>query len=104
MQVGDVIKFRPFALRYAKGAELNAPFMPGTVVWVHPQGRFAVVERRTGFYTYRECVPVNRTMRKEVQSCENDSNYELEGRRGQNRNCPHFGRRAAPRREDFCAR
>ena len=54
MQVGDVIKFRPFALRYAKDAELNAPFMPGTVVWIHPHGRFAVVERRTGFYTYRE--------------------------------------------------
>lgn len=101
MQVGDVIKFRPFALRYAKDTELNAPFVPGTVVWVHPQDRFAVVERRTGFYTYRETIPCGRVKRKEVQNSENDSNHEPEGRCGKNRNLPHFGRRAAPCREDF---
>ena len=55
MKVGDVIKFRPFALRYAKDAELNAPFMPGTVVWVHPQGRFYLADFPLPCGIIREC-------------------------------------------------
>lgn len=56
MQVGDKITYIPFVLRYAKDTELRAPSVTAPVVWVHPEGRFAVVERRTGRYAYRECV------------------------------------------------
>ena len=104
MQIGDKVMFIPFVLRYAKEAELKAPSVPGIVVWVHPKGRFAVVERRTGIYAYRECVRCGITKENEVQKRENNSNHEPEGRRGKNGNIPHFGRRAAPRREEFCDR
>ena len=104
MQIGDKVMFIPFVLRYAKDTELKAPSVPGIVVWVHPKGRFAVVERRTGIYAYRECVRCGITKENEVQKRENNSNHEPEGRRGKNGNIPHFGRRAAPRREEFCDR
>lgn len=101
MQVGDKIKFKPFVLRYAKDTKLQTPDVTGTVVWIHPEGRFAVVERQTVFYAYRECIPCARIKRNEVRNSENDRNHEPEGWSRQNRNRPHFGRRAAPRREDF---
>lgn len=56
MQVGDKVTYIPFVLRYAKDMELRAPSVTASVVWVHPAGRFAVVERRTGRYAYRECI------------------------------------------------
>ena len=104
MQIGDKVMFIPFVLRYAKDTELKTPSVPGIVVWVHPKGRFAVVERRTGIYAYRECVRCGKTKEDEVQKRENNSNHEPEGRRGKNGNIPHFGRRSAPRREEFCDR
>ena len=106
MQVGDKIMHKPFVLRYSSSDprfESRTRAVPCRVVWIHPSGRFAVVERDNGLYSYRECVWCDENNRNEVKRRENNSNYEPEGRRGKNRNCPHFGRRAAPRREDFCA-
>lgn len=100
MQVGDVIRYVPFVDRYKEGSKVAAKAVPCRVVWIHPLGRFAVVERETGIYSYRECVRCERK-RNEVRNSENDSNHESEGRRGKDRHRPHFGRRAAPRREDF---
>lgn len=48
MQVGDKVTYVPFVLRYAKDTELRAPSVAAPVLWVHPEGRFAVVERSTG--------------------------------------------------------
>lgn len=105
MQVGDAIMHKPFVLRYCKDSrEAVCKEVPCRVVWIHPEGRFAVVERRTGIYAYRECVRCGITKENEVQKRENNSNHEPEGRRGKNGNIPHFGRRAAPRREEFCDR
>lgn len=61
MQTGDEVTYVPFVLRYAKDAELRAPSVVVPVVWVHPEGRFAVVERSTGRYRYRECIPCRKT-------------------------------------------
>ena len=60
MQVGDKVTYVPFVLRYAKDTELRAPSVTAPVVWVHPEGRFAVVGRSTGRYRYQECVPVEK--------------------------------------------
>lgn len=61
MQTGDEVTYVPFVLRYAKDTELRAPSVAAPVAWVHPEGRFAVVERSTGRYRYRECVPCRKT-------------------------------------------
>lgn len=61
MQVGDKVTYVPFVLRYAKDTELWAPSVAASVLWVHPEGRFAVVGRSTGRYRYRECVPCRKT-------------------------------------------
>lgn len=61
MQTGDEVTCVPFVLRYAKDTELLAPSVGAPVVWVHPEGRFAVVERNTGRYRYRECIPCRKT-------------------------------------------
>ena len=61
MQVGDKATYIPFVLRYAKDTELRAPSVAAPVVWVHPEGRFAVVERSIGRYKYRECIPCGKT-------------------------------------------
>ena len=97
MQAGDKVTYIPFVLRYAKDTELRAPTVTAPVVWVHPEGRFAVVERRTGRYAYRECIPCDnrKKTKSEVRASENDRNHEPEGRRGQDRHGPQFGRRAA---------
>ena len=51
MQIGDSIKFVPFAARYSKGdLGIECTAVPGRVVWIHPEGRFAVVERATRYY------------------------------------------------------
>lgn len=57
MQAGDKVTCVPFVLRYAKDTELRAPSVAAPVVWVHPESRFVVVERSTGRYRYRECIP-----------------------------------------------
>lgn len=67
MQVGDKVTYVPFVLRYAKDTELRAPSVAAPVVWVHPEGRFAVVERSTGRYRYRECIPC-RKRKSEVRA------------------------------------
>lgn len=61
MQVGDKVTYVPFVLRCAKDTELRAPSVAAPVLWVHPEGRFAVVERSTGRYRYRECIPCRKT-------------------------------------------
>ena len=61
MQTGDKVTYVPFVLRYAKDTELRAPSVTVSVVWVHPERRFAVVERSTGRYRYRECIPCRKT-------------------------------------------
>lgn len=61
MQKGDEVTYVPFVLRYAKDTELRAPSVTVPVVWVHPEGRFAVVERSIGRYRYRECIPCRKT-------------------------------------------
>ena len=61
MQKGDEVTYVPFVLRYAKDTELRAPSVTAPVVWVHPEGRFAVVERSTGRYRYREYIPCRKT-------------------------------------------
>lgn len=61
MQAGEKVTCVPFVLRYAKDTELRAPSVAASVVWVHPEGRFAVVDRSTGRYRYRECVPCRKT-------------------------------------------
>ena len=43
MQIGDSINFVPFVMRYNKGnSELQSSAVPGRVVWIHPEGRYAV--------------------------------------------------------------
>ena len=94
MQAGETIMHKPFVLRYCKdGLEGVTKAVPCKVLWVHPEGRFAVLERANG-----------RTNEREERGNENDSGNELEEWGGKNRNRPHFGRRAAPRREDFSDR
>lgn len=93
MQVGDKIMFVPYALRAGVSGEIRAKPVPGVVVWIHPEGRYAVVERRTGVYTYRESIPLARVRRKEHY--ENDRNYEPEGRGRKDPHGPQFGRRPA---------
>ena len=46
-QIGDIIRFVPEALRYCKeGGYIKSKTVPGVVVWIHPQRRFLVLERR----------------------------------------------------------
>lgn len=64
MRVGERIHFVPAALRYGNKTETRADPVPGVVVWIHPEYRFAVVERRTAYYTYRETVRLTRAERR----------------------------------------
>ena len=97
MKVGDKIMFVPYCNRAGVTGEIKSKPVPGWVVWIHPELRFAVVERRTKNYTYREAVRLTRAERRMMLN-ENNSNHEPEGRRGQNGHGPQFGRRAAPGR------
>lgn len=94
MEIGDKIMFVPYACRAGVTGEIKSRPVPGRVVWIHPELRFAVVERRTKNYTYREAVRLTRAERRMMLN-ENNSDHESEGRRGQNGHGPQFGRRAA---------
>lgn len=67
MHVGERIHFVPAALRYGNKTETRADPVPGVVVWIHPECRFAVVERRTAYYTYRETVRLTPGRKKDVE-------------------------------------
>ena len=94
MEKGDEIMFVPYACRAGVTGEIKSKPVPGRVVWIHPALRFAVVERRTKNYTYREAVRLTRAERRMMLN-ENNIDHEPEGRRGQNGHGPQFGRRAA---------
>ena len=94
MEIGDEIMFVPYCNRAGVTGEIKSKPVPGRVVWIHPALRFAVVERRTKNYTYREAVRLTRAERRMMLN-ENNSDHEPEGRRGQNGHGPQFGRRAA---------
>lgn len=64
MHVGERIPFVPAALRYGNKTEARTDPVPGVVVWIHPEYRFAVVERRTAYYTYRGTVRLTRAERR----------------------------------------
>ena len=94
MEIGDKIMFVPYCNRAGVTGEIKSKPVPGRVVWIHPQLRFAVVERRTKNYTYREAVRLTRAERRMMLN-ENNSDHESEGRRGQDGHGPQFGRRAS---------
>ena len=94
MEIGDKIMFVPYCNRAGVTGEIKSKPVPGRVVWIHPELRFAVVERRTKNYTYREAVRLTRAERRMMLN-ENNSDHEPEGWRGQNGHGPQFGRRAA---------
>ena len=94
MEIGGEIMFVPYCNRAGVTGEIKSKPVPGRVVWIHPELRFAVVERRTQNYTYREAVRLTRAERRMMLN-ENNSDHESEGRRGQNGHGPQFGRRAA---------
>lgn len=81
MEIGDKIMFVPYACRAGVTGEIKSKPVPGFVEWIHPEGRFAVVVRRTKNYTYRESIRLARAERRMLN--ENNRNYEPEGRRGQ---------------------
>ena len=94
MEIGDKIMFVPYCNRAGVTGEIKSKPVPGRVVWIHPQLRFAVVERQAKNYTYREAVRLTRAERRMMLN-ENDSDHEPEGRRGKDGHGPQFGRRAA---------
>lgn len=94
MEIGGKIMFVPYCNRAGVTGKIKSKPVPGRVVWIHPQLRFAVVERRTKNYTYREAVRLTRAERRMMLN-ENNSDHEPEGRRGQDGHGPQFGRRAA---------
>ena len=94
MEIGDEIMFVPYACRAGVTGEIKSKPVPGRVVWIHPELRFAVVERRTKNYTYREAVRLTRAERRMMLN-ENNCDHEPEGRRGQDGHGPQFGRRAS---------
>lgn len=93
MEVGDKIMFVPYACKAGVTGEIKSKPVPGLVEWIHPEGRFAVVERRTKNYTYRESIRLTRAERRMLN--ENNCDHEPEGRRGQDGHGPQFVRRAA---------
>lgn len=94
MEIGDKIMFVPYCNRAGVTGEIKSKPVPGRVVWIHPELRFAVVERQTKNYTYREAVRLTRAERRMMLN-ENNRDHEPEGRRGQDGHGPQFGRRAA---------
>lgn len=63
MEIGDKIEYIPIGSKGPKGEE-RGKRLPARVVWIHPLGRFAVVERRTTYYAYRETIRIARERRK----------------------------------------
>lgn len=94
MEIGGEIMFVPYCNRAGVTGEIKSKPVPGRVVWIHPELRFAVVERRTQNYTYREAVRLTRAERRMMLN-ENNRDHEPEGRRGQDGHGPQFGRRAS---------
>ena len=91
-EIGDTVNFVPEALRYCKSHSfIKTKAVPGVVVWIHPQRRFMVLERRIApGLCYRESIFI-KTGR---QNNENNRNHEPTGRRGQDGHGPQFGRRS----------
>lgn len=81
MEIGDEIMFVPYCNRAGVTGEIKSKPVPGWVAWIHPELRFAVVERRTKNYTYRESIWLTRAERRTMLN-ENNSDHEPEGRRG----------------------
>lgn len=94
MKVGDKIMFVPYVCGAGVTGEIKSKPVPGLVEWIHPEGRFAVVVRRTKHYEYRESVRLSLAERRMMLN-ENNCDHEPKGRRGQNGHGPQFGRRAA---------
>ena len=94
MKVGDKIMFVPYVCGAGVTGEIKSKPVPGLVEWIHPEGRFAVVVRRTKHYEYRESVRLSLAERRTMLN-ENNSDHESEGRRGQDGHGPQFGRRVA---------
>nr|DAH73622.1 MAG TPA: hypothetical protein [Caudoviricetes sp.] len=94
--IGDIVYFVPEALRYCKAhGYIKTKSVPGVVVWIHPQRRFMVLERRIApGLCYRESIFI-KTGR---QNNENNRNHEPKGRRGQDRHSPQFSRSSKRRR------
>lgn len=80
MQIGETIRLVPTGLTGPVG-ERRCETRKAQVVWVHPLGRYAVVERDTGCYKYREAVRLSR--RRGESKHEDNRNHESQGRRGQ---------------------
>lgn len=95
-QIGDTISFIPEALRYYKeGGYVKTKMVPGVVVYIHPQRRYMVLERRISpGRVYRESIFIKNGRQRN----ENDCNHESEGRGGKNRHGPNFNRRSKLRR------
>lgn len=81
MEIGDKIMFVPYCNRAGVTGEIKSKPVPGLVEWIHPEGRFAVVVRRTKHYEYRESVRLSLAERRMMLS-ENNCDHEPEGRRG----------------------
>ena len=64
MEIGGEIMFVPYCNRAGVTGEIKSKPVPGRVVWIHPELRFAVVERRAAYYTYRETVRLTRAERR----------------------------------------
>lgn len=63
MEIGNKIEYIPIGSKGPKGEE-RGKRLPARVVWIHPLGRFAVVERQTEYYAYREAIRLTRERRK----------------------------------------
>lgn len=96
MKIGEEIMFVPYANRAGVTGEIKSKPVPGRVVWIHPELRFATVERRTKNYTYRESIRLTRAERRMLN--ENDRNHEPERWGGKDRHGAESGGRAAARR------
>ena len=95
--IGDKIMFHPVFMHVDKDGRRLAgkPPVPGRVVYVHPQGRYLVAERRVDDrYTYREAILL---AKGEVRN-EDDGNHELKRRCRENGDGHQPGRRAGRRR------
>ena len=95
--IGDKIMFHPVFMHVDKDGRRLAgkPPVPGQVVYIHPLGRYLVVERRVDErYAYREAILLTKG---EVRN-DDDSDYEPEGRRRENSDGHQSGRRAGRRR------
>ena len=54
-RVGETVQRQIACISETKDHRIISPMQEGTVIWVHPQGRFHVVEFRFRFGSIREC-------------------------------------------------